>query len=658
MSTPPSKHAGNRKKMRQIDVDSAMAALTINRAKSLAIPLSSNAPADPNSEATCGDEGPSLSEHRRARLLSLPPEILSQIATELCGNIAICNLLLVNKHVHGIVQKAMAKRLVIPPNRIKGALQWLARYPDIISSVNTVDLGAYQSIHRQECICLDDNLDPEATRILRAAILCSSCGVTTWDKLRQLKQLPRQIWSRNHRFFVDLLVSLCPNINNISFQMPAPPSFDRMPEPGLINAPSINEPLLNRMCVPVAPFQCATLQIMQNNLEFLTISPNHRWAGLAQLDILEGSLAAKFMVNGKRLITLMGFKKLKYLDIPMDALGLPPTIVFQDANEIQMTRVDLCIGGLNGQPATTITQVPTKVLPLSLQTLRLRSCDWRLFLILQRVSEIPMHQLQLKRIDMYSDTCARSTLIRCLGTGFGPNDFLRILSEVEQMGIEVTFYTGKHEHPIDMRWELAPVQYLSHCDMAMVALAQKQFSDLNLQAVKRRHRSSLDRLLFHKHAFAHFDLLNSPTFDGKTWIGVAFFHGIKSTRFDTTLLPHNAAIQVEEREDVMPWRRSRGPLDLIEFVFGFLSSKPLPRASPKQQEVVFQGNTFTMASKVLFRNSDCKALPGKRVKGPRIYFEGRAKEGGMSDENFDFGLWCKDDWKYYFQPHVVGRKDF
>jgi hypothetical protein len=656
MASSPSLEADNRKRTRRGGVPGDMKVPKPDSAQAPTVLVSQHV--SPTADDAPDGEAHSSGDNPRLRLLDFPFEILSHITMELCGSRAMTNLSLVNKKIHEVAEKAMAKRLLIHPGQIKAVIEWLTRHPELMSGVNTVDLGAYQPGDTEHAIFSDDTFKPEVVDILLDLIPRNSGGTTTWESLGKSQPKPNDLWSADRRFFLGILFSLCPNISNVTIQMPQAQRMTGTPHQFFPNFAQPNRPLKNTLCRPVSLFPGPILEMMQNSITSITVAPGHKWTGLAQKDILRNHLEVMFPANGKRLLTFAGFRKLKHLDIPMDVLGHPQTVFFHHADDELITSIDLPAQSVTKGPWThTLRQVPTKILPLSLRTLRLRSCDHRASMLLQRVTGIPAHKSHFTLIELYFDTCARSSLITCLRSHQQASEFLTILSQIESMGTAVTFRTGKHDHLIDIRAEVTRMQYLSDCDMSVLSSVQKQFSSLNLDAVQRRSKSYLERHLFHKHGLTHFDLLNSPTFDARVWRNAAFFHGVENTRFDPEFLAEERPAQKANRGKAKRRRVRRLP-GLDDFVFDFATGPTLSREQLEQLNVVFLGETITIDCSILDwkKGNDEASAQSEAICILRtypIYFKCSDGEPVAYKDGFEAEVWCKVEWKYYLQAHVA-----
>jgi hypothetical protein len=635
MDSSPLSEEDNRKKTRRSSVGTDMEVPRPDSAQPPTVPDSQHV--SPNANG-----GDSFPENRpKLRLLDLPFEILSPITMELSGGRAMTSFSLVNRKLHEVAQIAMAKRLLIHPGRIKMVIAWLTRHPHLMSSVNSVNLGAYQPEDTEQGTFSHDSFEPGVVDVLHELIRSK-----TYD-----------IWSKDRGMFLAILFSLCPNINNITIQTPSARRMVEMPERVFPNLPESIKPLRNMLCTPASLLPGIILAKMQNNLTSITLAQSLTWAGLAQVDIMHTAHDVRFMAGGKRLLTFAGFRKLKHLDISMDVLGHPQTVFFHYKDDEQITKINLPAQCFAPGPWThTLKQVPTKILPLSLQTLRLRSCNHRAFMLLQRVAGVPVHKSRFTRIDLYFDTGARSSLTTCLHSHEHASDLLSILSQVEHMGIGVNVYTGKHEQLIDIRAELARLQHLSDCDMAIVASAGKQFSDLDLDVAKRRGKSPRERRLFHRHGVTHFDLFNSLNFDSAIWQNVAFFHGVENTRFDPEFLAKHRPAQTTNRVKAKR-QRAGGLPSLHDFVFGLVIGPMFSRDRGENVQVVFLGETVTMACPALtWKEGTRKARPHDEElctwKTEPIFFDCPGGERLVCGTSFESALWCEVDCKCDLQPHV------
>jgi hypothetical protein len=539
-------------------------------AEDMASKLASQDPPGINAKATTTPEDSERNDSNGShfRLLNLPSELLLQTTLQLCGTEAVFNLSLVNKYLHSVAQEAMGKKLVIPTNRILEALRLLTRHPELIPKVNILDLGEYQPPHDDRCLCLRDaEFDEHATSILRTAITSNTQETVKWDQLILMKQYPGRVWPATHLFPLDVLVSLCPNIKEVTIELPRKSNFDKSPARPTTLFPTPRFPMINSEHMPVIPFEGLTRTLLLSKLEALTIPEVSRWKGQPQYEILNIPDDFKWRDTGKHIITLPGFTRLKYLDVPMDVLGLPHSIVFQDDEEITTIDVKIMMSYERGAQITEAEAddtmqsdksfkmlLPAKTLPLSLSRLRLRCCTGRTFAFLDVVHRIPADRLKLKHIDLFFKFCPRSSILQCYLSDRGMLDYLNLLIELECMGVNITFHFGPNEKVVDIRKELMRLYFLSPAEAGLVSLLGKQFSGLDQHALTRRWLQIEARQLFVKHALVHFDLLNSPTFDAKLWSNVGFFHG------PTTKRTHGSqyqSVKADNKTKLEPKRRHK-----------------------------------------------------------------------------------------------------
>lgn len=219
------------------------------------------------------------------------------------------------------------------------------------------------------------------------------------------------------------------------------------------------------------------------------------------------------------------------------------------------------------------TNVPTKVLPLSLQYLQLRHCNRATFGILLTIYSLHRDRLNLKHIDLFLQTCARTSICLFGLINLDLASFYTGLVGLGQKGVMVTFYNTNGK-TVDIYGELLALQHITFSDRTVASQADKQYSDFRMSAVKRRRTSPLERRLFARHGQSHFDLLNSTTFQGEKWADTAFFHGCKSMRWET------APEEDKNSQDIIKYSRivqklkpnRKTFLDLSEFEFMFSST--------------------------------------------------------------------------------------
>jgi hypothetical protein len=324
--------------------------------------------------------------------------------------------------------------------------------------------------------------------------------------------------------------------------------------------------MVNPLFRPGAPFQTALLDYLQDKLESLTVPQHRGWAGPVQREIL--TLPDEFRAQriGTPPITLRGFKRLRRLDLPMGVLGLPHSVSFQCPGENEhLTAISTALQIREGNH-TSKMKLPAKIIPLTLETLQLRDCTSTTFVLLEVISSIPVQKSRFKHIDLYLTPCAREFIHLCRQARYPMRDYIEILSKVEDMGIQVSFFSGKDEKFVDMRQELANMHSLVDTEVNMLSAAHRQFSALNELAVQRRNSSEscLEHKMFIQYAASHFDLLNSPTFAAEYCRSTAFFTGHKHV-FERSLTTY-------PRWDSL--------LDVGNFKFTFLEPTPRTPSAP------------------------------------------------------------------------------
>ena len=253
-----------------------------------------------------------------ARLPALPFELLYSIASELRRSKTIFDFALVNQHLNGVAQQALVKESLIPQNRIRQFLEMLIKHQDLIKSVKAIDLGDYDCGHRMRCVCLGrPNFQPDELKFLGKAIAANTENSVHWSEIRKYRTISGQIWRRNHAFFLNVLLLLCPNITSIALELPAARWFDSSHPPAPTNVTPSELPALNEELPPVTPFHGPALGVMQKNLEVLIVKEDSKWKGPAKREVLFTPQDVCWRNMGKYTITLPGFVKLKHLDVPM-----------------------------------------------------------------------------------------------------------------------------------------------------------------------------------------------------------------------------------------------------------------------------------------------------------------------------------------------------
>ncbi|KAI2486576.1 hypothetical protein Ptr902_00709 [Pyrenophora tritici-repentis] len=536
-------------------------------------------------------------QHRQhIGLLDLPCEILEAIGLELCGTQSVIEFGLVNRRIHGVVRQATARKLIVS-RKIRAFIGMLGNHPELIDKVSHVDLGDFGCIHHQKCLCLGKpSLDKQVLEVIGRAIAANTNNLVKWNHIREEKRSSGGVWRAPQAFFINVLASLCPNIKSVKIELPEASVFTSSQPPRPIHLAPYSLPSPNPEFLPVAPFQGPALRIMQQRLEVLTIAENTRWKGPATVEILEAQdLTWRNM--GTHTITLAGFSKLKRLDVPMSALGRPQSIVFLDPTRPTDTMRDKAADAASPSSVRKInmSQVSrTKVIPLTIRYLHLRSCGKWTFAFLQSINSVPVEDFKLKHIELFFNIGPQQIVAQCTIVDEGRFSYSRVLMELARKGIKISFYTGPEEVPLDMLQELLTLSAISPMELWRFALSRVPFTALNRQCSVKRRSSTIASRLFLRHVGHHFQLFNSPTFEATSWIQGAFFHGVKNTRWDPQLQDCKAKVRLvgSRGKFVKAWITRSFPalrnLDTFDFCFRVSNDcTQLPK------EISFLGATFT-----------------------------------------------------------------
>ncbi|KAF1848731.1 uncharacterized protein K460DRAFT_427990 [Cucurbitaria berberidis CBS 394.84] len=593
----------------------------------------------------------------KSGLIDLPFELLYAIAKGLCGTNDILNLARVNKNVSRVTREALIKELVIPRNHIKKLLETLIKHPGLIEKVNSVNFRDYGCGHHTECLCLGlPNFDPNTLKFLGKSIAVSTRGDVNWNEIRQGKRSSGPVWRKSNAFFMDIVISLCPNIKSITLELPEARAFDTGNPPRPVNLAPAKLPALNEELLPVTPFQGPALRLMQKNLEVLIILENSRWKGPAKTEMLRSPHDLPWRNMGRHTITLPGFAKLKRLDLPMDALGLPLSIRF-----LGPISPALCAEAATKDSGKSHEDIafhrahsPFKILPNTLTHLHLRSCGRQTFALLQKVNEIPVQRLNIVCIELFFKTRPRTSIAQCYVADEGKLNYPLILTELADKGVKVAFYTGPTERLFDMHKELVGLSYLSPLEAWRFALSGRQFSELDTKASMRRRSSILSSQL----------LMNTPTFDGSCWASVVFFHGIRNTKWDPNIMP-----QVVRRLQTLPGTN----VDLAQFEFNFQITVKLEVApsniphqerlqrSEKSKNDPKRGRRTDNRMKKSNKESDqtLKQHVAKLRLADNVEMSALRHTLGYEHSKFDDRLWSCFNWKFWLRPHrsVWGQND-
>ncbi|KAI4614001.1 hypothetical protein J4E80_006691 [Alternaria sp. BMP 0032] len=525
-------------------------------------------------------------------MLRLPSELLEMVASNMLGTTHICNFGLVNKRLGEIVQKTIVRELIVSGRNIKGFLRMLSYQPELLSKVLSINLGDFGCSHHVGCFCANGNsLDLDTLEGLGAAISTTTGHTLDWSRVWESNASVGTIWKKEPALYLNLLAISCPNIKSVTVQLPeVRPFFSSQPPRSLQRAP-LAFPALNLEMLPGAPFQGPALPLFQAKLEALTIAENTRWKGPPTIEVLE-SHDAKWRSMGSHIITLADFARLKRLDIPMGILGRPDDIVFSLAAKPIAARVN------DALPAKkTLAEARSKVIPLTIQRLHLRSCNKWMFAFLQRINEIPVGDLRLKHVELSFNTPCKQLIILCNAFDLGRLDYLDLLTDLDRKGIKVTFHSGPQEVSGDMRKELEAFYRLRPLEMWRCSGSSAPLFEWAPEA-SRQPQLAFGVRVFLRHADHHSQLLNSPTFDLTRWVQGAFFHGNRNSKWDPQLQEPN---KKQTTIDSSGWadralgkrafRRRLSPLlnlDTFQFTLRFEQ-----KLAPLAKETLFLGASFT-----------------------------------------------------------------
>jgi hypothetical protein len=483
-------------------------------------------------------------------MLRLPSELLEMVASNLLGTKHILNLGLANKRLSRIVQETVVRNLIVSGRNINGFLAMLSHHPELLSKVSSVHLGEFGCSHGFGCPCASsDSLNRHVLRALGAAISETTGHTADWSQIRDSNAPGSVVWRRETAFSLDVLATSCPSIKSVTVQLPEARSFSSGQPPRPRQRAPLAFPALNPELLPTAPFQGPALHLFQAKLEALTIAVDIKWKGPPTLEVLE-SHDLKWRNMGSHIITLANFSRLKRLDIPMDILGRPNDIIFSPTGSLVAATQHVDASPDGALPVgKTLAELRSKVIPLSIQNLRLRSCNKWTFALLQRINEIPLGELRLKHIGLSFDTPSKHLIIQCNAVEQGPLDYLRLLADLDRKRIEVTFYNGPQDAPVDMWKELKAFSLLQPFEVWRCSGSLIPFSKWNPEVSEQRRLLTAGSRLFLRHADHHPQLLNSPTFDLRSWAQGAFFRGIENSKWDPQLQDPNKKVQTIDPSD-------------------------------------------------------------------------------------------------------------
>jgi hypothetical protein len=415
----------------------------------------------------------------------------------------------------------MAKNLLIRESHFKETIVWLARHPHLMNSVKAIQIvncgyieaAGYLSLYDNSFTPRDLSFSPHVKTTLRDLIYKQHDGKAIWEHIHTDGRLVNftGFIAFSTQYYMDLLFKICPNIKSAKVPVHGPKGFG-LPGPDPLPVFTSDLPMANPDCILITPFDDTSLQVMLDSLESLTISQDLQWTRPTQRELLTSSVHGSNSRIGRPPMTLRGFKKLQHLDVPMQVLGLPDSIHFQQLDEDnRVERIDISARVLHQSPSTKALVCPAKIMPLTLKTLQLRSCGGATFMILDLIGHIPAGTSKFKYIDVFFTTCTRKFIHLCHQAEDEALDYFVILSQLRAMDIEVSFYTGENETTVDMWKELDVMSDLSLEEICMAVFARRQFAVYSEHALNRRGTARIDNFFFMKHAVTHFDLLNSST---------------------------------------------------------------------------------------------------------------------------------------------------
>ena len=470
-------------------------------------------------------------------LLSLPCEIIEMIASNLLATTHILNLGLVSKRISGIVQQTIVRGLIVSSMNIREFFEMLIGHAELSNKISSVNLGDFGYRHHGERFYADPmGLRPNFLESLGTAITATTGRVVDWSLVREDNISVGPVWEPDSAFFLNVLAISCPSIKSVTVQLPEARVFHSGQPPRPIHLAPSAFPALNPELLPAAPFQGPALDVFQARLEALIISENTRWKGPPTVEVLE-SHNLKWRNMGTHIITLAGFSRLKRLDVPMDILGRPHDIVFSNTSSLDVTKHDGTAIMDRALPmGKTLAELRSKVLPLTIQYLHLRSCNKWMFALLQRINEVPVEELRLRHVELSFEPSPNNLLIQCDAADLGQLDYSQLLVDLDRKGVNVTFHTGPQGTLVDMRKEIEALSRLTTIEAWHYSITHAPFSKWNPEAIRKRQSLKMGFRYFLRHADHHSQLLNSPTFNLESWTQSAFFHGTRNSRWDPQLL--------------------------------------------------------------------------------------------------------------------------
>ncbi|KAF2030882.1 hypothetical protein EK21DRAFT_88599 [Setomelanomma holmii] len=136
----------------------------------------------------------------------------------------------------------------------------------------------------------------------------------TLDILQTLKPMNNEIWTSNHRLFLQILMFILPNIQKITVQLP---TGRRSAFNLLILFGNTRYPVANTDFRPIDPFWAAATTKTHRTLRSLTIHPSTVLRAPALREVFLDYTDAAWGVSGEHVISLPGLHNLKHLDVPI-----------------------------------------------------------------------------------------------------------------------------------------------------------------------------------------------------------------------------------------------------------------------------------------------------------------------------------------------------
>ncbi|KAJ4290624.1 hypothetical protein N0V90_010842 [Kalmusia sp. IMI 367209] len=213
-----------------------------------------------------------------SRLQKLPDELLLSIARRLINNSDLRQLSLVNRKLRHVAQEAFVKELSLPSHGIRDLIRTLFDRPDLCDKIVNVDLGNFlltgcpgQTLeiekwsHFGQCRELVD--------IKYAGLFDTIAGTTEVEET--------SLWPRTHRFFLNMLILLCPNLKELSISLPG--SGREQPPRVLENEPHELLSLFPDFSIKLLGLRLQALTILETDTHNFVRTPNVTLSPLSQL---------------------------------------------------------------------------------------------------------------------------------------------------------------------------------------------------------------------------------------------------------------------------------------------------------------------------------------------------------------------------------------